>query len=266
MRKILVRLLSVLYFLLIGIVYSQSTAEPVRLRFMTYNIYHGATQKGDFDLDLIASVINEQKPDLVALQEVDLWTNRAHNMDLALELAQRTDMIPLFGKAMSYDAGEYGEAVLSRFSFSRTKNHPLPYTSGKEPRAALQTVVELPTGQKISFIGTHLDHTSQDKNRIMQAKAINKIFKNCEMPTVLAGDLNARPQSEPIRLLEKIWHSSFQNPVPTFPSPDPDRKIDYIMYKPENRWKVVSKKVVDEQVASDHCPVVVDIELLPGKN
>ncbi|HMA63064.1 MAG TPA: endonuclease/exonuclease/phosphatase family protein [bacterium] len=266
MKKTLVRLISVIYLLLMGTIFAQSNAEPVRLRFMTYNIYHGATQKGDFDLDLIASVIKEQKPDLVALQEVDLWTNRAHKMDLALELAQRTNMIPLFGKAMSYDDGEYGEAVLSRFSFSRTKNHPLPYTSGKEPRAALQTVIELPSGQKISFIGTHLDHTRQNKNRIMQAEAINKIFKKCEIPAILAGDLNARPNSKPINILGKIWQPSFQNPVPTFPSTKPNRKIDYIMFKPENRWKVISKKVVDEQVASDHCPVVVELELLPKEN
>ena len=74
--------------------------------------------RGDFDLDLIANVIKSVNPDLVAMQEVDFNTNRVKKMDLPVELALRTGLTPLFGKAMKFDSGEYGEGVLSRYSFT----------------------------------------------------------------------------------------------------------------------------------------------------
>ena len=264
MEKIFSRIILILCLTLPSILLSDNPKNSNLIKVMTYNIYHGATMKNDFDLDLIANVIKKQDPDLVALQEVDLRTERAHKMDLVLELAKRTKMIPLFGKAMDYDGGEYGEGILSRYSFTMTRNHALPHTRGKEPRAALQAVIQLPSGHKISFVGTHLDHTQKDKNRIMQAKKINKIFQNLGHPAILAGDLNAEPGSRPIDILENHWQSSFQKATPTYPSDKPVKKLDYIMFHPDTAWRIVSKKVIDEKIASDHCPVVVELELLPA--
>jgi len=264
MERFFSRIILVLCLILPAVLFSDNNNKSPLIKVMTYNIYHGATMKNDFDLNLIADVINSQNPDLVALQEVDLRTERAHKMDLVLELAKRTNMIPLFGKAMDYDGGEYGEGILSRYSFSMTKNHALPHTRDKEPRAALQAVIQLPSGHKISFIGTHLDHTHKDKNRIMQVRKINQIFKNLEHPAILAGDLNAEPGSRPIDILENHWQSSFQKATPTYPSDKPVKKLDYIMFHPDTAWRIVSKKVIDEKIASDHCPVVVELELLPA--
>ena len=40
--------------------------------------------------------------------------------------------------------------------------------------------------------------------------------------------------------------------APTFPSDAPVKKIDYVMYYPKDRWKVVSAEVICDSVASDH--------------
>ncbi|MBT3747991.1 MAG: hypothetical protein HOG34_03315, partial [Bacteroidetes bacterium] len=80
--------------ILISLTLSSHAQEPVRLRVLSYNIYHGATMKGDFNLDTIADVIASLKPDLVALQEVDRLTNRARKMDLVTELGLRTKLAP----------------------------------------------------------------------------------------------------------------------------------------------------------------------------
>jgi len=105
--------------------FSQTEIDSSRIvRVLSFNILHGATVNNDFDLDKIAKVINSVKPDLVALQEVDFLTNRAKKMDLVTELAFRTKLAPLFGKAMAYDDGEYGEGVLSRYSFLSTQTYP----------------------------------------------------------------------------------------------------------------------------------------------
>ncbi|GAA3552854.1 endonuclease/exonuclease/phosphatase family protein [Snuella lapsa] len=233
------------------------------VRVLTYNIYHGETVDTDkkFDLDLLAKIIGDTRPDLVAMQEVDFKTKRARNFDLVTELGQRTKLVPLFGKAMAFDGGEYGEGILSRYTFLTTQNHALNAREGKEPRAALEVKIVLKSGDTIRFVATHLDHTKDETDRIMQANELNAIFSD-NMPTIMAGDLNALPESETIKILSKKWTSSFLDNAPTFPAIDPKKKIDYILYKPEGRWRVLETHVIDEKKASDHRPVLSVLELL----
>jgi endonuclease/exonuclease/phosphatase family metal-dependent hydrolase len=47
------------------------------LRVLSYNIHHGEAMDKKFDYPRLAKVINDLSPDLVALQEVDVGTERA---------------------------------------------------------------------------------------------------------------------------------------------------------------------------------------------
>jgi len=188
------------------IVWSQSSLDSSKIvKVLSFNILHGATTKGDFDLDAIAKIIIDADPDFVALQEVDFKTNRALNYDLVTELGWRVKMAGIFGKAMDYNGGEYGEGVLSKYTFLQTRNVALPFTPGNEPRAALEIITLLPSGDTIAFVGTHLDHLKNEKDRVAQANKINQAFSSNKYPTILAGDLNAIPGSTPINILEEIW-------------------------------------------------------------
>ncbi len=245
--------------------WSQTTIDSSKtIRVLSFNILHGATMKGDFDLAIIAKVIKDAKPDFVALQEVDFKTNRAKKYDLVTELGWQTKLIPLFGKAMSYDDGEYGEGILSKYTFLSTKNIPLPHSEGKEPRAALEIVTTLASNDTIAFVGTHLDHTADGKDRIAQVKKLNDIYAAYTYPVILAGDLNDFPGSTPIKILEEVWTPSYnKNAIAnTYPSDKPIKKIDYVMFYPKNRWKVLETKVIADPVASDHCAYLVTLELL----
>lgn len=246
---------------------SQKTAvDSTRaVKLLTFNILHGATTKGNFDLDIIAKVIIDADPDFVALQEVDYKTKRAKNYDLVTELGWRTKLAPIYARAMPYDGGEYGEGVLSKYTFLRTRNVALPFIPGDEPRAALEITTVLPSKDTVSFIGTHLDHQKNESNRIMQAKHINKVFSANPYPTILAGDLNAEPQSKTITILSELWSASYPKgkPQPTYPSDNPIKKIDYVMFYPKNRWKVLQTEVIQDSIASDHCAYLVTLELLP---
>lgn len=234
------------------------------VRVLTFNILHGATTKGDFDLEVIANVIKDSNPDFVALQEVDYKTNRAKKYDLVTELGWRTKLIPLFAKAMNYDDGEYGEGILSKYTFLKTRNVALPYSSGNEPRAAIEIVTTIGSNDTIAFVGTHLDHLKNEKDRVSQVKKINEVFSLNNYPTILAGDLNDIPGSTAINILEKIWGSTYNKDEIeyTFPSDNPTEKIDYVMFYPKNRWKVLETKVIQNTVASDHCAYLVTLELL----
>ena len=207
-------------------------------------------------------MIKSLDPDLVALQEVDFRTSRAKQMDLAMELGQRTGLIPLFGKAMPFSVGEYGEAILSRYTFFSTQNHALGGQEGREPRSALEVKVELKYGDIIRFVGTHLDHTRDETDRINQATKLNDLFTRDDMPSILAGDLNARPESKTMGILLKEWTKSSTDNAPTSPSAHPRAKIDYILFRPAKRWRVIETRVIDEKVGSDHCPFLSVLELM----
>jgi endonuclease/exonuclease/phosphatase family metal-dependent hydrolase len=236
--------------------------EEVNLRVLTFNILHGATTKGDFDLGKIADVIKQVNPDLVALQEVDFKTNRARNYDLATELGLRTKMASLFGKAMDFDGGGYGEAILSKYPIIASRNVPLPHSPGNEPRAALEITVELPSGDTVQFIGTHLEHQQESSDRILQVQKINDVFTGNKYPAILAGDLNDTPDSRPIAMLNQHWKdASEKNPEPTYSSKNPRKKIDYIFYRPSKTWQVISNKVICDTIASDHCAVFTVLKM-----
>lgn len=256
------RIVAVLMCLLVQQVGGLSAEEPVRLKVMTFNIYHGETMKGDFDLDRIARVISDADPDMVAMQEMDFLTKRARGYDLATELGWRTKMTSLFGRAMKYDGGEYGQAILSKHSFVSTRNVPLPHSEGREPRTALEARIQLPSGATIALVCTHLDHLRDETDRLMQARAIVEEFAGNAVPTILAGDLNALPESDTLALLREHWTPAHGDPPkPTHPSKNPRSKIDYIMFAPEERWRVIDLQVIADEVASDHCAVVAELEL-----
>ena len=238
--------------------------KPILIRVLSYNILHGATTNLDGDLDVVAGVINEIDPDLVALQEMDFRTNRAQKRDISTELAMKTQMSSIFTKAVDFDGGEYGQSIFYRGTFLETGKTDLPGAPDKEPRIAVTAKLVLESNDTIRFIGTHLDHIANSPDRPAQARKINSLLQNDKIPTILAGDLNDIPGSETINIFEEQWTSTYDKAAPafTFPSHAPDRKIDYIMYSPENRWKVIEKKVICDALASDHCAYLVVLELL----
>lgn len=238
---------------------------PPRLRVMTYNIHHGAGMDQRIDLPRIARVITDAKVDLVALQEVDDKTKRSGGVDQAAELAGLTGMHAAFGKAMDYSGGGYGQAVLSRWPIAEHKTHALPFTKGREPRAVLEARVRPPGLPEIAFAGTHLDHLKDDSDRLAQVKEINRLLVRAGAPpTILVGDMNAAPDSAPMKVLLEHWaDTSGPDHTPTCPAEKPTVKIDWVLTLRSAGWRVIASRVVDEKVASDHRPVVVELEFAP---
>ncbi len=62
---------------------SGESAATGSLELMSYNIRHGVGMDGVLDLERIAEVINRERPDLVALQEIDRNCTRSGNRDIA---------------------------------------------------------------------------------------------------------------------------------------------------------------------------------------
>jgi endonuclease/exonuclease/phosphatase family metal-dependent hydrolase len=231
-------------------------AELREITVLSYNIHHGEGLDGKIDLERIAQIITKNKADLVALQEVDKLTKRSGGIDQAKELARLTRLHQVFGKAIDHQGGEYGQAILSRWPISHHLVRNLPQKPGREQRIALFAVIDSPV-LGLTFTTTHLDHQMEDI-RVEQARALNDFFeKNQSALGILAGDFNATPQSETMSIVLKDW-TDFAGPegVPTIPAGKPSKRIDYILVRPRDRWKVVRSEVLNEPVASDHRPVL----------
>ncbi len=242
---------------------SSTWQDTIELRVLSYNIYHGATMVGDFNLDTIANRFLAHNPDLVAMQEVDRFTRRAGNLDLVTELAGKTRLTPLFGRAMYFDSGEYGVGILSKFSFIQTNNLNLPGSPDKEPRVALETIFQLPGGDTIVFVATHFDHTRNSSDRFAQAEMLATRYKNYPYPVILAGDLNDTPESKTINILSKVFEMSDGEQLkPTYPSDHPVKKIDYIMTDKNHHWEVIGTEVIEDKIVSDHCGYFAIIQLI----
>ena len=240
------------------------------LRILCYNIHYGQGTDGHYDIPRLAKVINETKPDLVALQEVDVGVKRSGRIHEAQQLAELTGMSVRFGPTQHYEGGLFGNAVLTRLEILDVQIHPLPYTESTPqrttyPRGAIAVTVRAPDGMPLRFISTHFQH-NLPADRIAEAKAINTLFaaQSDTERAILAGDMNATPFSEPIQILRQSWaNASDQPPAPTAPATNPSSRIDYIFFRPENRFRLDAAKVIGESIASDHRPVFAELELRP---
>ncbi len=236
-----------------------ATATADTLRILAYNIHHGEGMDEVVDLERIAALVRAVDPDLVALQEVDSVTSRTNAVDQAAELGRLTGLEPTFGSFMPYQGGAYGMALLSRWPISESSNLRLP--DGEEPRTALSAVVTSPeSGQSLRFVGIHFYRT--DEERLAQAKRLEELLGEEEVPTVLAGDFNSTPGSDVMIHLAQAWFIVDKGEDRfTFSSYAPEREIDFVLFQPSDRFVVVGQWLITEPVASDHRPVVVDLVL-----
>ncbi len=234
------------------------TGPRDQLIVLSFNIHHGEGTDGVFDLERIARVIRDSDADLVALQEVDLGTERSGGVDQAAELARRTSMRHVFGEAIPFQGGSYGDAILTKLPLRDEIVWPLPAEPHHEKRVAVGGLVELPSGAIIRFIGTHLDHTQDPADRVAQTEALLAHLASTDPappPTLLLGDLNAGPNSEPLRLLLERFTSAAPGGIPSSPSHAPVNAIDWILYAPKDHWEVLEVHTLHEPIASDHAPL-----------
>lgn len=248
---------------------SAAADESTDLRVLCYNIHFGQGMDGEYDLERLAKVIRAEKPDLVALQEIDVVVRRSGKVHQLRRLAELTGMEGRYGPTQHYQGGLYGNGVLSRLPIRTVTIDPLPYTEATAelttyPRGAIATTVDVGDGRMVRLVSTHFQHNLEE-DRIEQAKAINALFGDRQaapLPTILAGDMNAVPGSPPMKILDEVWTNAIDaEAAPTAPSPEPRSRIDYVFYRTGDPLETVESRVVDEPMASDHRPVLAVLRL-----
>jgi len=253
-----------IHFILIPLnVFSQGEQilPGTSIRVLCYNIRFGELAS----LKELAAFIRSMDPDLVALQEVDVKTYRPnldhhHGKDFITELGHYTGMFSAYGRTIDHAGGYYGIGILSKYPFSQTKRIFLPMPQGaREQRAFLTADIELPGKQQITFVSTHLDHSTSDV-RQTQVEYFNNILKDNPFPVIIAGDFNARPDSPEIEFGMTGWKRACTNEF-TSPSNSPRSKIDYIFCYPADKWEII-KNSTHLLKLSDHLPVFSELKLI----
>lgn len=251
-------------------VHPRGIAPERPLRVMTYNI-----RSGDGALDSTAAAIREQSPDIVALQEVDVhWDVRSGFADQATRLGEKLAMQVCFApiyRIPSASVGapmrEFGVALLSKYPFESCDNRVIARlsTQSANPVPApmpgfLDAVVEI-AGRRVHVYDTHLDYRADPSVRRRQVAEMLAFLGDSTAPVILMGDLNAEataPELTPLfARLQDAWSVNGGNGF-TYPAENPKKRIDYILVSDFFR---VRSAAVGVTLASDHRPVVADLEL-----
>ena len=257
---------------------SGTEGTPFALTLMAWNIakcgfHQGGTtfrSKGEVraQLDRMAAVILEHEVDLLFLSEVVLEAAPCQVNQVAY-LAERAGFAHWsYGDNYSFGVPgariRSGNAFLSRLPMEALRVEQLP---GGTPfwrptgnRRILWADVALPGG-----VVACASLRNDSFNLVNNAVQVREILAGLgQAPTVAAGDFNAPPGTEPMRL----WESSgrfagvFDGDA-TYPSQAPTRRIDTVLLPVEWRDSLSatwSEEVLDVDL-SDHEPVVVRVNL-----
>lgn len=247
----------------------KTTVEPDKnksVKIMSYNIRIASPPSkgwGFTDLQAVANAINKEQPDLVALQEVDVNTERSGKQShQAKELAERTGMHYHFAKAVDRSGGDYGVAVLSRFPILKEESFRLPLTKGSKGEIRAAAVIHINLfGEEVVFMSAHLDHLT-DVDRKLQVEELNKIINSkSKYPLIFGADLNMKRNNPVIAILEKEVIFNCTDCPFTFPADKPVETIDYLMLNKRafRKYKVSDYSVGTETYASDHLPLMMRI-------
>ena len=236
-----------------------------RLKILSYNIHYAnpPSLPGMINTDTIGTLISKYQPDLVALQEVDVNTNRSGpSLDEAKAIAGKAGMDYRFAKAIDYAGGEYGVAILSRYAFDSFEVHKLPSATPKSEARVLAVGFFHIGETHFIFACTHLDAEGGNASRLLQIHAIDSLLGTEKMPVLLAGDLNSEPSSPVVQIFDKHFQRSCKDSSHfTFPSDHPVKTIDYIGVSKNKPARVVEHRVLPETFPSDHRAIWAEFQI-----
>jgi endonuclease/exonuclease/phosphatase family metal-dependent hydrolase len=245
-----------------------------KLRVMTYNVHGCLGVDGRISPQRIANVIRLYDPDLVALQELDFGRVRSQRHDQPRLIAEAVGLQVVFCPTVIDHDEQYGHALLGHFPMEMIRTEILPgviQTRHVEPRGALWVRLQL-DGLRLHLMNTHFglrrDERRAQAKHLLDRDWIGSIDE--DEPLIVCGDFNMFPGSEPYLAITRrlrdvqLGRKGFQ-PRSTFSTIHPLVRIDHIFvsrhFSPAN---VLVPRNDLTRVASDHLPLIADLEFQAG--
>jgi endonuclease/exonuclease/phosphatase family metal-dependent hydrolase len=224
------------------------------LRLLSYNI-----RSLRDDGDAVARVIRSVDPHVVCIQEAPRfvrWRSTcaalARRSGLVIVGGGRPAAANLLMSSLSVDILRVEDVLLSKARRLHQRGVALAECSLR--------------GSRFVVAGTHLDLEQPARVRhVRELQRAVDVFAG-GLPSVIAGDVNDRPDSEVWALLTKARADVYAAVGPgtgfTYSARNPVRRIDGVFA--DARLQPRSASVIDSddvRVASDHRPVLVELEL-----
>jgi len=210
-------------------------------------------------LDEIIAFIKSTDPDVVGLVEVDSGSYRSGRKSQVERMADELGHFHTYCSKYGADSNwqhiplynKQGNAFLTKDTICGEKFHY--FESGMK-----KLVMELEL-EKVNFFLVHL--ALGYKARQAQILHLYHLIKETKRPYIVAGDFNAFMGEDEIQLLMSA--SGLQNAdkdmLPTYPSHNPKRNLDFILHSPKIR---INHFEMPRVQLSDHLPLIIDFDVL----
>jgi endonuclease/exonuclease/phosphatase family metal-dependent hydrolase len=223
------------------------------MRVATYNVRHGAPPGRGTDHRTLREALGSLRPDVLALQELDRRVARSGFGDQPRIAARATGLEARFAPTRTLGPfGTYGNALL--LPGAPLEHEVLRLRSAGEQRNAI--FIRTAVGSlHVTVVCTHLQNSAGGGPGEAPAQldeVLDELVRWSE-PWVLMGDLNLTEAAVVLR-----FERAGLQPVPTgptFPSPQPRVRIDWIGV----RGLTVGSVEVPRLGASDHLPIVAEL-------
>jgi endonuclease/exonuclease/phosphatase family metal-dependent hydrolase len=246
---------------LTGSLLSAQPRQVCEVKALSFNMHHGENKWGESNLRDIVRLINEHKPDVVALQAVDSVLEDGKVNHQLRRLAVQAGMHYLYAASDSLSNGSHGVGVLSRWSFENTQIMFLPHSPGADPRVMVCGLVSPAKGLTFRMCTVRMEYASVF-DRALQSAYVNRVLEPSIQPVLLAMDMGARPDEQPYFSYNANWMDAAKGSyLPTWAEGVSGDRLDYIMVLKNTRVRVKSYKVIrDYPSISDHYPILATFE------
>lgn len=161
------------------------------LKVVTFNIAHGKGLDGIVDIERQSNLISLYKPDIIFLQEIDMYTKRAGDRNQIQEFSKKVHLPYCSMETnITIEDGYYGDGIISRFPIAFSTNYLMPLTDlNHEQRGILCNRITLGT-TKINLFSVHL--STYEDERVLATKELMRIIRkiNKDEIIIIGGDFN----------------------------------------------------------------------------
>lgn len=237
------------------------------MRVMTFNVQHFLDYKNKkIDFDLFADFIKKQNVDVCGINEVrgagplDGYTDQLNTV------ADKLSYKRYFGEAIKVQGkNPYGNGIIAKKDFIKAETIKIPDPKIKLPwhhyetRCVIKASLDF-DGRKVLFFVCHMGLAEAERKNAV--KTLCRLLDETDSPAIVMGDFNATPDKKVLsplfkRLTDTDVIAETKN-LPTFPSDNPEIKIDYMLYR---GLRCENVQTVNE-VVSDHLPIIAEFSII----
>ncbi len=246
---------------------SGGSSSTSTFRMMTWNIQHGNTAYGAYDLSSQAQFIASHRPDVVALQEVETWNeNQPQRYKQLLEQYTGKSWTVVWAPVTNSGSTE-GNVILTSLPVQSQNTYQMHATSDWSQlysnRSVAQATVRVGTVD-VSVFSTHLDYYSTSY-RTTQLQQLMTWALNFGGPRLVSGDFNSWWGEYWITNMQSQYTDTWQDYTGSNQNGytvNNAVRFDYIFRSMDGGYRATpTNTYVPVTSLSDHNPVVADFKV-----